>query len=156
MSEPALRRPIEVSIDTRAAVTSLLRYSSAVSDWKVANQKIAISLYGWVLRNYESQGALVGGWAPLSRRTAAQKSKEGYSPKILLRTGVLKNNYAFFYNETEAGVGNRVSYSLFHEQGSAARGLPLRRQLPVENDAKEIVEKVLGVHLQSAADRSIR
>lgn len=143
---------IQLSIDNKAAIDNLRAYTQLVTNWKVANKKIAIQLYGWVIRNYENEGRLVGGWAPIQKATIRRKTKAGYSSKILLQTGVLKNNYGFYSTDQEAGVGNRTPYSIFHETGVPQRGLPQRRQMPAEEDARNEAEAVLGVHLKSAAD----
>ena len=148
--------PAQLVVDNRSALASLRAYAGLVTNWAVANQKISIQLYGWVIRNYTRQGALIGGWAPLARQTVRAKEREGYSSNILLRTGVLKNNYAFYHTNEEAGVGNRIPYSLFHEEGSPARGLPPRRQMPNEEEMQKMAGEVLSVHLQSAAERGIR
>lgn len=146
---------VTLTIDNEAAVKRLRQYATLVGNWRVANKKIAIQLYGWVLRNYETEGSLVGGWAPIARATAKGKSRKGYSERILLRTGVLKNNYAFYSNEQEAGAGNKISYSLFHEEGVPKRGLPPRRQMPAADDMTKVAEEVLGFHVKSAIDQSI-
>lgn len=146
---------VTLTIDNDAAVKKLRQYAKLVGNWNAANKKVAIQLYGWVMRNYENEGALVGGWAPISPATVKRKSKQGYSSRILLRTGVLKNNYTFYSNEQEAGVGNRTPYSRFHEDGVPQRGLPPRRQMPDADEATGIAEEVLGLHLKQSADQGI-
>ena len=145
---------VTLTVDNDAAVRRLRQYARLVGNWRVANKKVSIQLYGWVMRNYETEGSLVGGWAPIAPATAKGKSRKGYSERILLRTGVLKNNYAFYSNEQEAGVGNKIPYSLFHEEGVPKRGLPPRRQMPAADDMTGIAEEVLGLHVKNATDQS--
>lgn len=42
-------------------------------------------------KNYDSSGALVGGWAPLSPRTAAWKLSRGFPTPTLVETGGLRS-----------------------------------------------------------------
>lgn len=143
---------VQLSVDNKTALNNLSKYARLVTNWNTVNKKISIQLYGWVMRNYQGEGSLVGKWAPIQKATVRRKTKAGYSRKILLHTGTLKNNYTFYSNEQEAGVGNRTPYSIFHETGVPQRGLPQRRQMPVEDEAKAEAEAVVGLHLKSAAD----
>jgi phage gpG-like protein len=145
-------RAITLEVDNAAAIRELLRFNRAVTDFRVANKKVAIDLYGWTMRNYENEGALVGGWAPLAPATVKRKLKQGYTARTLLRTGALRQNFAFFSDETQAGVGNRTSYSLPHEMGAPSRNLPRRRTMPEEIEMREIAERTYGAHVRNAAE----
>lgn len=146
------QRGVTIQVDNAAALRSLLRFERTVTDFRVANKKVAIDLYGWTLRNYQTGGSKVGGWAPLAPATVKRKLKQGYSAQTLLRTGALRQNFAFFSDETQAGVGNRTSYSLPHETGAPSRNLPQRRMMPEGKEMVEIAERTYGAHVRSAIE----
>jgi phage gpG-like protein len=144
------QRGVTLEVDNAAALRSLLRFERTVTDFRVANKKVAIDLYGWTLRNYQSGGGKIGGWAPLAPATVKRKLKQGYTSQPLLRTGAMRQNFAQFSDETQAGVGNRTSYSLPHEMG--APNLPQRRMMPQEDEMTAIAERVYGMHMRKAVE----
>lgn len=145
---------ITVQIDTTEALRRLLTFSAEATNFELANRKAAIQLFKWALVNYEGQGKLVGGWAPLKERTLKDKHAKGYSSKILLRTGTLRQNFLQFSTPAQAGIGNRISYSLFHQDGTER--LPQRRLLPDVTQMQEIGLQVYGKHVQMAAQKAFQ
>lgn len=134
-------------------LTEVLRkvdeFTGAVQSFDIANRQAAIQLYSFTIRNYEAQGGLIGGWAPLKPATVKAKLKKGYSPKILLRTGTMRQNFAQFSTKDEAGVGNRISYSIYHQEGTSR--MPQRRLLPNDEEMRKIGLAVYGKHIELAA-----
>ncbi len=56
-------------------------------------------------------------WHPLSPSTLKQRTKKGYTGKILQRTNMLQTSVMPFNTETHAGVGTNIHYAKIHEYG---------------------------------------
>lgn len=118
-----------------------LRDAKAAPYLESANMQASTELYARTMRNYEAEGGffVAGGWQPLNARYKEAKVKKGYSEKILVRTGNLRNSFEAFSTRTTAGVGARASFGIdyaeYHEKGLGHN--PRRRMLPRWNDVKE-------------------
>lgn len=145
---------IDVKIDMAEALRRLSLFGAEATNFEVANRKAAVQLFKWALTNYEGEGRLVGAWAPLKPRTLKAKEAAGYSSKILLRTGVLRQNFAQFATREAAGIGNRISYSLPHQEGTSR--LPQRRLMPNAAEMQEIGLRVYGKHIEMSAQKAFR
>lgn len=82
-------------------------------------------------QNFDSQGAMVGGWQPLSPFTSAWRARNGYPPvaPILvnngsLRASVLAGRGDIGAKEARLTINNRIAK--FHQYGSAKTRLPQR------------------------------
>lgn len=115
----------------------------------LANKEASIKLYQWVLRNFQSEGGNVGGWAPLSPATVAWKAARGYK-MILQNTGLLRGSFMPYADEKTALIGSPVPYSEKHQLGD---GVPQRRQLPTEEEAGELVFPIYGRRVSVAASQ---
>lgn len=144
---------IEAKIDMQSVMRRISSFQEGALDFATANRQVATQLYSWVLTNYEGEGRRVGGWAPLSPKTVKAKLRKGYSTKILLRTGAMRQNFAQFSDREQAGVGNRTSYSLYHEEG---RGLPQRRMMPNADEMNSIGLRVYDLFLKNAARTTLK
>ena len=77
-------------------------------------------------RLFQTDGAPVGGWAPLKSSTFAEKLSQGYSGGTLVRTGDLENSLTQLTNPMgirdlgpkSMGFGTRVQYAQFHQTGT--------------------------------------
>lgn len=122
-----------------------------------ANREASIQLYGFVIKNFQQEGGLVGGWAPLAPATVKQKAKIG-KELILVRTGQLKASFVPFHDVANAGVGTNLPYAVDHEKGVKSRNLPARHMLPPQKVATEIGIKVYNAfikrELQEASGRA--
>jgi phage gpG-like protein len=105
----------------------LERFADSIERPIEANRQASIALYGWTLRNFNQQGALQGGWAPLAPRTIIQKARIRKEVP-LVRSGALRSNFTQFYSDDNAGVGNQLRYSRFHHDGT--EHIPQRELLP--------------------------
>lgn len=142
---------IRVHVDNKAT-PGLIRVAAALQDTKSVNRRISIALFAWVQRNFKSNGAMQSPtWAPLAPSTTREKTRLGYSPQALLRTGNLRNSFHSYYDERLAGVGARASYfrgkkgksakepfdyATAHQFGT--RRIPARPMLPPEKYARDV------------------
>lgn len=130
---------------------NLSRLASMLRDRSTPNRAVAAQFYSWTLRNYDSDGSLVGGWAPLAPSTVAQKAKIG-KEQMLVRTGTLRNsligNGGAFSDGERAGIGSAIPYSIYHEQGTAR--MPRRQIIPNEEQALEMATRVYEFYVAKA------
>jgi len=107
-----------------------------LSDRRVPNKQLSVQLEGFVLNNFDQEGALRGGWEPLKpstilarlRKSPAGKRAKGLAGalakagrksadiaattgaglvKILQDTGAMRQSFAAFSDNDVAGVGAR-------------------------------------------------
>lgn len=151
------------SIEVTSA--ALNKLAAAIADRNQANQQLSVKLEGEVLRNFASEGIEFGNpWVPLKLSTilarlrgspkskgakakakavfkAGGTSKQAFAAsgagliKILQNTGALRQSFAGFFAEDEAGVGARsnaahADLSIVHEFGDSSRNIPARPMLP--------------------------
>ena len=77
--------------------------------------RYAVIASQWIDRNFQSQGAMAGGWRPLKPNTLANRRMG--SGRILQNNRFLQASFLPKWNENEAVVGSAVFYSKFHEEG---------------------------------------
>ena len=127
----------------------------------------------WVNQNFELDGALVGGWEPLSPNTIA--GRKGGSSRPLQDTGNLRQSFDYRISGNTVRIGTSVQYASFHDEGTgpydiypvhakslafmtaggmifakhvAHPGIPQRRMLPDEDDMVQIAQAVLDALVQ--------
>lgn len=150
-----------------------------------ANRQLSVQLEGEVLRNFASEGAEFNApWAPLKLSTilarlrkspkskgkkakakelfkAGGTSKAVYAAsgaglfKILQSSGALRQSFAGFFDETEAGVGAQsnaahADLAIVHEHGDPSRNLPARPMLPPADLALSWAIAVYQSHIDLA------
>lgn len=136
---------IEVNEDQLRTMNRRLEsFAQSIAKPIEANRQASIALYGWTVRNFDKQGGLQGGWAPLRPRTIKQKAKIGKEVP-LVRTGHMRSGFTQFYSDDNAGVGNEVEYSKFHHGGTA--NIPRRELLPRRDVVLQIGLKVYGAYV---------
>lgn len=151
---------IRLSIRVQAAVPAdqLKKAAEIVGGTEGANRRISVALYGWTLRNFNSQGSGVTGgqpWAPLAASTIRRKKKLGKSQPLVI-TGNLRQSFNPFYDERYAGVGAQASafagargdYALYLHEGTA--NMPARNLLPTSDVATMVARSVYGSIVASA------
>lgn len=144
--------------DINSAVARLRKLSARLTDTATANRKVSIDLYGLVMRNFDEEGGLRGGWTPLKPGTVKAKSREGYA-MILQNTGALKNSFEPFSDKEEAGVGARLytgdgptDLAAVHEYGSEAQNIPARPMLPTPEQALAAGINVYNILVREAIE----
>ncbi len=126
------------------------RFQSAMANPTPANREASIAMYGWLIRNYDKEGADIGGWAPLKPRTIAEKKKLG-KEKMLVRTGQLRASFTSFFSKENAGVGSKIIYAKPHQEGDPSKNLPARPMLPPRHVVEDIGVKVYGLYVARQA-----
>lgn len=121
--------------------------SAALDDARPAFHEMVDLLVDWERRQFDSQGAYAsGGWSPLAPSTVAAKAALGYDPRILHRTGRLRESLA-----VRGGAGQEVQihpqwmvfrstvpYGVYHQQGTG--NLPVRKPFELrEADRRAIM-----------------
>ena len=144
-----------ISMGIRDDVSRRLRaLARQVGDTRVPNKALAVQMQSWALRNFDSSGGKVGGWAPLAPSTLKEKARKGYSPKPLLRTGHLRTSLLAFFDDRRAGLGSELEIAEYHEEGVPENNLPARRMLPEREEAYEMGIQVYGHHIARARARA--
>lgn len=168
---------------------ALQTLASQIGNLRPANQQLSVKLEGEVLRQFESEGAEFGAtWAPLklstilhrlgkspksaSKLAKARKSlAAGVSSrktfeatgaglfKILQDSGALRQSFAGFFDDTEAGVGARsntahADLAVVHQEGDPGRNLPARPMLPPPELALDWALQVYQNHVDQARARA--
>lgn len=106
-----------------------------------SNKQASAALYQFVLRNFQEEGGLVGGWEPLAPETIAYKNEHGYT-KMLQNTGFMRASFLPYADDSMALVGSPLIYAAAHDQGLGR--VPERRLLPNAEEAQEIVMPIYG------------
>lgn len=175
--------------DTIAAANKALQTLAAqIRDRTVANKQLAVKLEGEVLRNFASEGAEFGlPWAPLKpatilarlnkgKQTArvkaakglintgqsikqARKALGGGIVQTLQDTSAMKQTFAGFSTEDEAGVGARsntahADLTLVHQYGSPTRNIPARPMLPPVELALGWAVQIYQRHVDNAREKA--
>jgi phage gpG-like protein len=135
----------------RAMNRKLERFAESIKHPIEANRQASIALYGWTIRNFDRQGALQGGWAPLKPRTVREKARIGKQVP-LVRSGHMRSGFTQFYSDENAGVGNEVSYSKYHHFGTSK--MVRRELLPRRDVVLQIGLKVYGAYVQRQVARA--
>jgi hypothetical protein len=118
--------------------------------------KATTYVYRFVLKNFQSQGQQVGGWAELADTTKAWKAKHGHR-MILQNKGYLKNNWKPMISPQEGRLVSGTNYGIYHDSDKPRKKradgkdrLPRRRILPTNNEMREPFMKILEIELTTA------
>ena len=95
--------------------------------------RLVQQLHFVVDENFEKEGR-PRRWRPLSKRYAEQKRRQGYSGKILEKSGALRRSITERYTNTEAVVGTNLKYAAVHQFGSRKKNIPARPFLKVTRE----------------------
>jgi len=104
--------------------------------------------------NFQTEGREDGGsgtWVPLHPSTIAGRRKgQRADPKILVRTGLLKNSISFMAppdtEDFELLVGTGVPYGRYHQEGTAT--IPRRRFLVFQDSDIEWIKRQAATMLR--------
>lgn len=130
-----------------AAEAKFKRVAGSVANRQPANRRASVALYGWIIRDYDQEGGLIGGWAPLAPSTVKRKAAAG-KERMLVWSGRLRNSFRSFYDNDVAGAGSDVTYSEFHEEGTSR--IPQRSMLPPRDVALDIGIEVYDQYIASS------
>lgn len=147
-----MKRTVSWEVDASEAVELVDEMLTAMSSYRKPLSEGAMFLKTTFGTNFDSSGSLVGGWKPLSPRTAAWRAQEGYPPTnpILVNTGGLRS--AVFGARADVGSDEMtvaVTHRLapFHQYGSTKVGLPQREIVFVPKGFAELMARRLEGHI---------
>lgn len=109
--------------------------------------KISVYLDQWNKVNFSTEGGKVGGWEKLA--LGGRRVKGGgvdTSAQILRDTGTLQLSFLPWSTKDEAGIGSKLPYSLYHNEGKGH--LPQRRMVPLEQEVIEDIKKIATAHIK--------
>ncbi len=138
---------IEAKVFIKEAKQRLDKFRSTLKDHRTPNRMVAAQLYSWTIRNFQQEGALVGGWTPVTEATRKRKEREG-KEKLLVRTGALRASFVPFADNENAGIGSELEYSWFHQYSSPSRNLPARPMLPTREYVDETGVRVYDFYVK--------
>lgn len=113
---------IEIKIDTEKVSAALARLQKAAVDASPVMAAIAGVMHDAVMENFEQSGRPK--WLGLQPATLAQKRKQGYSDKPLIRRGGGQSLYSSITvqsDATSASVGTNIKYAAIHQFGGQTR-----------------------------------
>lgn len=137
-----------------------------------AYRAAATFLDQWVQKNFRSEGAAVGGWAPLKPATKLARVRKnlrggrvrrgqrnilantGSIPisagrmQTLQDTGRLRASMHPFATNKNAGIGSTLPYSKAHEEGLGP--LPVRRILPKQPEVAPDLREIFRMYMAKA------
>lgn len=103
-------------------------------------------------RVFATQGAYPGpSWAPLDPQYAAWKAANGFSPRILVRTGRLRDSVTVRplavedFHEQYADLGTDVPYARYHQDGTGA--MPQRKFVHYTEELSNDVDRILSRYI---------
>jgi phage gpG-like protein len=150
---------IEYKIDKASierAERRMRQLQKQIPDLTIPHKKISIFLDQWVLRNFQTEGRNVGGWANF--KAGGRRRKGGgidTTAKLLQDTGVLRRSFVPFSSKKSAGIGSDLFYSKPHQEGERSRNLPQRRMIPNKTKDRKIIVDVAKIY-ESHLSKSLR
>ncbi len=153
LGEPLVRLVIEER-GLAAMDRDLLRFETNLADPVLTLAAIAEGLRLAMTRQFDTQGANSGGWAPLKQATVDEKVKKGLDPRILRASERLRYSLIRKFDpdhieqplsSTSLRFGSRVPYGIYHQTGTSR--MPARPPL-----ALSAADRVM---LVKAAQRAI-
>ena len=101
---------------------------------EITLQQSALRINADLMKIFKTEGQSHGvNWAPLKPQYLREKTKKGFSEKILQRTTTLRQSFTTRFAPMEAVIGTEVKYAIFHELGT--------RKMPARPFAKPVSEK---------------
>ena len=142
---------LSMKIKGHKALTANMRKKHAqLKDRKTVNSNAVVVVDRWIQENFQTQGANVGGWKPLSDSTkfgtssrstllglsSKRVSRGGESAKILQDTGALRLKWNHIVSDKEATIESLAKskdgfyYGMAHNEGGKNNKPPKRQILP--------------------------
>jgi phage gpG-like protein len=122
--------------------------SRKVSNFKVPLTKASGFILSDVQTNFETEGALSGGWQPLTAGTIAGRIRAGFGASpILQRTGALRKSFYSFVDEKKALVSSRSPYFAYHQSRMPRTKIPRRAMLILTENTKQNIVEVFNKFL---------
>lgn len=145
---------VAIEIDLSKVFKQISAYKGAFKPLTIL-KAVGLSNLRWVTKNFDSEGASVGGWEGLSEKTKARRRGSVY--KILKDTGSLRQSFDLYgiRGIKIAGrtfeIGSNKIYAATHHYGDSSRGIPKRQILPTPS-----VGQKLGIDLLDARLKQLK
>ena len=165
---------LKVSVDT-SVLRKRMDAAGVAFNPRALLKAIGEAQVRWINKNFDTSGGMVGGWAPLSPNTIAGRRRGSNKP--LQDTGALRRslNHYEVHGDREVTIGSNLPYAAPVTEGSrphvivpvnakalrfmttegvkfAVRvmhpGLPERRALPNQVEAKEMAVALINARLK--------
>jgi phage gpG-like protein len=165
---------ITIRIDTSQAERKLARIGRELNKRGLL-KAIGLRQLRWIDQNFQQEGRMAGGWVPLSPNTVAGRRLG--SSKILQDTGKLRMSFnSRLEGEDTLWVGSQLDVAEWHHFGTQPYdirpvnaqalsfvttngrvfakfvhhpGLPARRMLPTQDEAKEMGVSILDAYVRN-------
>jgi phage gpG-like protein len=109
-----------------------------LTNFKIPLNKSAGFILSDVQRNFDTEGALTGGWKPLSEGTIKQRVREGFGAgPMLQRTGALRKSFYSYVDEKRALVSSHSPYFAYHQSRMPRTKIPRRVMLILSESTKQ-------------------
>ena len=118
---------VKSTIDISPFIRYLMRVQRRAEDFSGVFKAAMRDLSREHAKNFDTQGALVGGWSPNDTGYASWKLEEYGRAGVLVRTGALKDSLTSISNsrgairdigKKQAEFGTSVNYAHFHQTGT--------------------------------------
>jgi phage gpG-like protein len=156
------RTQVNVSVDASDAKNLVDSMVDNMRSYQVPLREANSFLKEEFGKNFDSEGAMVGGWAPLSPRTQAWRAKNGFPVPgpILVNDGSLRAavaNLKARAGDKEATYAVEHRLAPFHQYGSRKTNLP-RREIVFEPPgfARLMGRRIAGHILPNAMTAELR
>ena len=141
---------VEIVIKQTGIADVKVRLGKAIdrmADLTPAMKRASILMMGSINQNFQQSGRPMP-WAPLAYSTIKEKMRKGYSPKPLIRTGLLRASMAQNISTKGFRIGTAVPYAKYHQLGT--KNIPARPYLVFQTQDIERINKVVTDHLSGA------
>lgn len=153
------RKRKSIKVDTRELSAYARRVKVREKNFRPVWQDVFDDLADAHMRNFQTDGAAVGGWAPVTGRYFNEKFKQGYGGRTMIRTGSLRDALSSFRGAgseraqrlTSASWGidtsdaSPISYAKFHQTGT--RNLHERQIVFTPRGFGKRVAEMIGEHI---------
>lgn len=119
-----------------------------LADMGPALDGFAPRLYESIMKNFEAGGRPP--WAPLDPEYARRKADRGLSRRILVGTGAMKSGVGVATGPGRITVFSKAPYSSVHQRGDAARNIPARPFLVLQDEDREELARMTGDYITGA------
>lgn len=113
---------IEIKLNTAEVASAMERLAKAAADASPVMRVVAGIMHDAVMENFAQGGRPA--WTGLLPATLAQKRKQGYSDKPLIRRGGGQSLYSSITQQADgnsAVVGSNIKYAAIHQFGGQTR-----------------------------------
>jgi len=120
-----------------------------LNNFKIPLNKAAGFIMSDVQRNFDTEGALSGGWKPLSEGTIKQRVRDGYGTgPTLQRTGSLRKSFYSYVDEKKALVSSNSPYFVYHQSRMPRTKIPRRVMLILTENTKQNIVQAFNTFLR--------